>query len=121
MVGNEPNLDCFQHTWNDADLCVLWFTRKLAHRQTGTKSGMLTRPQHRQAGRQAGYKAEAVTHKAEARTHEVETHEAEARTHEAKAKFMSRQRFEKPKNLNGALVKTRRHVQNFQKKRLSKL
>ena len=58
---------------------------------------MLTRPQP--------YEAEAVTH-------EVETHEAEAKTQEAEAKarffgleaefeakFMRRQRFEKPKNL----------------------
>ena len=56
---------------------------------------MLTRPQP--------YEAEAVTHEAE--THEAKTQEAEAKARffglEAKfeAKFMRRQRFEKPKNL----------------------
>ena len=49
--------------------------------------GMLMRPQP--------YEAEAVTHEAEAT--QAKTLEAEARTHKAKAKFMRRQRFEKPK------------------------
>ena len=53
---------------------------------------MLTRPQP--------YEAEAVTHEAEAKTHEAEARffglEAEA---EFEAKFIRRQRFEKPKNL----------------------
>ena len=64
---------------------------------------MLTRPQP--------HEAKAVTHEAEA-NHEAKTHEAEAKTHKAEArffgleaeaefeaKFMRRQRFEKPKNL----------------------
>ena len=60
---------------------------------------MLTRPQP----------AEAVTHEAEARTHEAEakTHEAKAEARifgleaeaEFEAKFMRRQRYEKPKNV----------------------
>ena len=66
-----------------------------------SKPVMLTRPQP--------YEAEAVTHEAEAKTHEAQakTHEAKAEARffgleaEAKfeAKFMRRQRFEKPKNL----------------------
>ena len=57
-------------------------------------SVMLTRPQP--------YEAEAVTHEAEAKTPEAEAKarffglEAKA---EFEAKFMRRQRFEKPKNL----------------------
>ena len=57
------------------------------------------------------YEAEAVTHEAEARTHEAEakTHDAEAKAEarifgleaeaEFEAKFMRRQRYEKPKNV----------------------
>ena len=63
---------------------------------------MLTRPQPYEAE----VEAEAVTHEAEA---EAKTHEAEAKAEarfigleadaEFEAKFMRRQRFEKPKNL----------------------